>query len=340
MEVRLVNMLEQYYASEHIPLKLEILNEEDADANTKLDIALYGQDVPGYAVQIEDGTEKTSNAGVEETRLDGLPVGTIPNSKSSKATITIDPVDGPIVLELIVRARYHLVSDPGTPIIQQATYNLNIVNPFEASYDLSPRLHSEWPSYFNPEDIQDPSEGDEVVRRPRGLAQKWSLATRYASFAHEDLAILGLDVNILSTQGNVSCKASKGQPPVADDAVISPKTIEEAQFELIAQKFDLDDRSPATADLAFIIKWRRLTSPKDTVNTTILPLPRFFVTVSEPRVLASVSYYSPPNPPATSSSSPPPQLLFLDITIENPSSHFLTFGVGDGAERRVRVLGR
>ncbi|KAI0113252.1 Gryzun, putative trafficking through golgi-domain-containing protein [Daldinia grandis] len=330
MEIRLINMLEQYYASEYIPLGLEILNEEDADANTKLDIVLYGQDVPGYAVQIEDGTEKTSNAGAEESRLDGISAGTIPNSKSAKATITIDPVDGPIVLELVVRARYHLVSDPGTPIIQEATYHLNIVNPFEASYDLSPRLHSEWPNYFNPEDIQDSSEGEEVVRRPRGLAQKWSLATRYASFAHEDLGILGLDVNILSTQGNVSCKASKGQPPVKDGAVISPKTIEEAQFELIAQKFDLDDRSPATADLAFTIKWRRLTSPKDTANITILPLPRFFVTVSEPRVLASVSYYSPPNPSTAespSSSNPPPQLLFLDITIENPSSHFLTFGL-------------
>ncbi|KAI1482141.1 Gryzun, putative trafficking through golgi-domain-containing protein [Daldinia eschscholtzii] len=331
MEIRLIDMLEQYYASEYVPLELEILNEEDADANTKLDIALYGQDVPGYRVQIEDGTEKTSTAGVEESRLDGIPVGTIPNSKSAKAKVTIDPVDGPMVLDLIVRARYHLVSDPATPIIQQTTYHLNIVNPFEASYDLSPRLHSEWPNYFNPEDIQDPSEGDEVVRRPRGLAQKWSLATRYASFAQEDLAILGLDVDILSTQGNVSCKASKSQPVVADGAVISPKTIEESHFELIAQKFDLDDRSPATADLAFTIKWRRLTASKDTVNTTVLPLPRFFVTVSEPRVLASVSYYSPPDPSNSVSSSsapnPPSQLLFLDITIENPSSHFLTFGL-------------
>ncbi|KAI1805311.1 Gryzun, putative trafficking through golgi-domain-containing protein [Daldinia bambusicola] len=331
MELRLVNMLEQYYASENVPLELEVLNEEDADANTKLDIALYGQNVPGCRVQIEGGAEKTSNAGVEESRLDGIPVGTIPSSKSAKATVTIDPVDGPMVLELIVRSRYHLISDPGTPIIQQTTYRLNIVNPFEASYDLSPRVHSEWPNYFNPEDIQDPSEGDEIVRRPRGVAQKWSLATRYASFAQEDLAILGLDVDILSTQGNVSCKASKCQPAVADGAVISPKTIEETQFELVAQKFDLDDRSPATADLAFTIKWRRLTSPKDTVNTTVLPLPRVFVTVSEPRVLASVSYYSPPNPSdsvsSSPSSNPPPQLLFLDITIENPSSHFLTFGL-------------
>ncbi|KAI0120535.1 Gryzun, putative trafficking through golgi-domain-containing protein [Hypoxylon sp. NC0597] len=326
MEVKLINMLEQYYASEIIRLELEILNEEDADAHTKLDVALYGQNVPSYRVQVGDGGERSSTAGDEESRLDGIPVGTIPSSKSVKTAITINPVNGPTVFDLMVKARYHLVSDPGTPIIQQETYHLNIVNPFEASYDLFPRLHSEWPNYFNPEDIQDSSEGEEIARRPRGLAQKWALATRYASFAHEDLAILDLDVNILSTQGGVICKTSKGQTTAGDDAVISPKTIEEAQFELIAQKLDLDDRSPATADLAFIIKWRRLTSSK-VVNTTTLPLPRFFVTTSEPRVLAGVSYYSPPDSSSSSSSDPEPQLLFLDITIENPSSHFLTFGL-------------
>lgn len=324
MEVKFVKMLEQYYASESIGLELELLNEEDADAITKLDIVLYGQDLPGYKVQIEDGVEKSNPAGVEETRLDGIPVGTIPSSRGIKATIVINPVDQPMAFDVLVRARYHLVSDPGTPIIQQATYHLNIVNPFESSYDLSPRLHSEWPDYFNPEDIQDLSTGDEAARRPRGIAQKWSLATRYASFAHEDLVILDLDVSILSTQGGVNCKISKGQAIDEDGLVISPKTIEEAQFEVIAQKFDLDDRSQATADLAFTIKWRRLTSSKDVVNAVTLPLPQFYVTSSEPRVLAGVSYYSPPDPSSTDASSP---LLFLDITIENPSSHFLTFGL-------------
>ncbi|KAI2468316.1 Gryzun, putative trafficking through golgi-domain-containing protein [Annulohypoxylon bovei var. microspora] len=320
MEIRLVNTLEQYYASESIRLGLEVLNEEDADAITKLDVVISGHDVPNFKVQDQDGEERLSSAGTAESRLDGIPVGTISSSDSIKATIIIEPAKGPIVFNLMVKARYHLVSDPGTPIIQQETYHLNIVNPFEASYDLSPRLHSEWPSYFSLEDPQNSSEGDQTVGSFRGLAQKWSLATRYASFAQEDLAILDLDVNILSTQGSVRCNTSKTQTTAGDGATISPKTIEEAQFELVAQKQDLDDRAPATADLAFTIKWRRLTSPEDTVNTTTLPLPRFFVTTSEPRVLAGVSYYAPPGSSAE-------QLLFLDITIENPSSHFLTFGL-------------
>ncbi|KAL7622283.1 hypothetical protein AAE478_007787 [Parahypoxylon ruwenzoriense] len=328
MDIRLVDMLEQYYASEYIKLELEILNEEDADASAKLDIALCGPDAPVYKLQTGSGEERSSTAGIEESKLDGMPVGTIATSKPIKATLIIDPVDRPIVFDLMVKARYHLVSDPGTPIIQQATYHVNIVNPFEASYDLSPRLHSEWPNYFNFEDIQDSSEGANVARRPRGLAQKWSLATRYASFAQEDLAIIDLDVNVVATQGNVSCKASKGQSIAEDGVIIRPKTIEEAHFELIAQKLDLDDRAAATADLAFEIKWRRLSSPKGQVNTTTLPLPRFLVTSSEPRVLAGVSYYSPPSSsPSAPSSVLASQLLFLDITIENPSSHFLTFGL-------------
>ncbi|XXG95941.1 hypothetical protein Hte_002217 [Hypoxylon texense] len=324
MEVRFVNLLEQYYASESIGLEVELLNEEDADAITKLDVVLYGQNLPGYKVQMEDSIAKSNPASEEESRLDGISVGTIPSSKSIKVMIVINVVNQPMEFDVLVRARYHLVSDPGTPIIQQATYHLNIVNPFESSYDLSPRLHSEWPDYFNPEGIQELSAGDEAARRPRGIAQKWSLATRYASFAHEDLVILDLGVSILSTQGSVSCKISKCQAIDEDGLVISPKTIEEAQFEVIAQKFDLDERSQATADLAFTIKWRRLTSPKEVVNAVTLPLPQFYVTSSEPRVLAGVSYYSPPD--ASSSSSSPP-LLFLDITIENPSSHFLTFGL-------------
>jgi trafficking protein particle complex subunit 11 len=69
-----------------------------------------------------------------------------------------------------------------------------------------------------------------------------------------------------------------------------------------------------------------MSAPDTVLNVTTLPLPRFYVTVSEPRVLATVSY-STSSPPSASLATPSSQLLFLDITIENPSSHFLTFGL-------------
>ncbi|KAH9907439.1 Gryzun, putative trafficking through golgi-domain-containing protein [Xylariomycetidae sp. FL2044] len=325
MEVKIDKILEQYYTNEPIEFEIEILNEEDVDANTTLEVLLHGPEPPRCKVRVAD-EEKRSITGGEESRVSGISVGTISTASTAKAVITIDPIDQPAVYDLKVNASYHLVSDPGTPIIQQTTFRLTIVSPFEASYDLLPRLHVEWPSLFNYEDIQDTSDGQGSTNLPQGLAQKWSLATRYCSFAHEDLSILDLDVKVVATQGSVHCVPSKDESAVTGGLTISPKTIEESHFDIVAQKLSLDDRSPSTADLAFIVKWRRQGASETLINTTTLPVPRFYVTVSEPRVLAGVSYSQPPSAPSSPSSSMP-QLLFLDITIENPSSHFLTFGL-------------
>ncbi|RYP20294.1 hypothetical protein DL765_002857 [Monosporascus sp. GIB2] len=331
MELRIANRLEQHYTNETIQLEVGLLNGEDADANTKLDVQLYGQDIPGYKVEIVDGVEQSSPPGEEESRLNGLPIGTIQASGSAKAIITLDPVEQPSTYNLTLKTSYSLVSDPATPIVQMLAHQLNVVTPFEASYDLLPRLHSEWPSLFDYESIQDSSEDDGAPSRSSGLSQRWSLVTRYCSFASEDLSITDLDLEVLATYGAVTCTTRKAQPLPPDGQTISPKTIEEAHFDLVAQKASLDDRTPATAEFAFVIRWRRPRSARDAPsNTTTLPIPRFFVTVAEPRVLASVSYSNTPTPSASSSfssSAKPPLLIILDITIENPSSHFLTFGL-------------
>ncbi|KAI1272416.1 Gryzun, putative trafficking through golgi-domain-containing protein [Xylaria sp. FL0933] len=325
MEIKTHQILEQYYANEGIKFGLDIMNEEDSDATAKMDITLRGSGAPSYRVQIVGGVEQSS-LGSDDRSLHGILLNTIGAGKTMTAFITLDPVDGPTIVELGVRISYYLVSDPSTPIIQEASYRLNVVSPFEASYDLLPRIHSEWPSLFNAENIQSFSDGDNSVPRSRGLAQRWALITRYASFAQEEVLVSDLEVRVIATQGNVTCTASKIEAFPTSGRILSPKTIEEGYFDLVSQKSSLDDRSPATADLAFSIKWRRVGAPDAVVNVTTLPLPRFYVTVSEPRVLATVSYSASPPPPSSPATSPS-QLLFLDITIENPSSHFLTFGL-------------
>ncbi|KAI0421624.1 Gryzun, putative trafficking through golgi-domain-containing protein [Xylaria grammica] len=326
MEFKALRMLEQYYTNEAIELNLNITNEEDSDATAKLDVTLGGSGAPSYQVQVVDGAKQSSPLGSDERSLRGIHMNTINASESGTILITLDPVDRPTVIDLNVKISYYLVSDPSTPISQEASYRLNIVSPFEASYDLLPRIHSEWPSFFDTENIQNLSDGDAIATRSRGLAQRWALTTRYASFAHEEVVVSDLDVEVIATQGSVTCAVSKTEALPTNGQILSPKTIEEAHFDLVSQKSSLDDRSPATADLAFIVKWRRISAPDTVVNSTTLTLPRFYVIVSEPRVLATVSYSSAPSPstaPATSAS----QLVFLDITIENPSSHFLTFGL-------------
>ncbi|KAI0973250.1 Gryzun, putative trafficking through golgi-domain-containing protein [Xylaria arbuscula] len=326
MEIKALQMLEQYYTNESILLTLDIVNEEDGDALAKMDITLRGSGVPSYRVQIDGGAEQLSPVGSDDRSLSGIQLNTITAGKSGTALITLDPIDGPTVVDLDVTVSYYLVSDLSTPIIQDASYRLNIVSPFEASYDLLPRIHSEWPSLFDSQNIQNLSDDDTAVPRSRGLAQRWALLTRYASFAQEEVLVSDLDVQVIATQGNVTCIASKTEALPAGGQILSPKTIEERHFDLISQKLSLDDQSPATADLAFRIKWRRIGAPTTVENVTTLPLPRFYVTVSEPRVLATVSYSASPSS-STSPGTSPSQLLFLDITIENPSSHFLTFGL-------------
>ncbi|KAI1827267.1 Gryzun, putative trafficking through golgi-domain-containing protein [Xylaria intraflava] len=326
IQIRALQMLEQYYTNEAIQLDLDIMNEEDSNAVAKMDIILRGTQSPSYQVQVAGETKQLSLSRTEDRSLHGIEIGTINSPGSERVLITLDPIDEPAAIDVDIKVSYHLISDPSTPIIQQASYHLNIVSPFEASYDLLPRIHPEWPSLFDTENIEDLSGDDTIVTRPRGLAQKWALITRYASFAHEEVLVLDIEVEVLSTQGNVTCTASKTEALPADGQILSPRTIEERQFDLVSQKASLDDRSPATADLAFIIKWRRSSVPDTVVNVTTLPLPKFYVTVSEPRVLATVSYSSSPAL-STSAAASSPQLLFLDITIENPSSHFLTFGL-------------
>ncbi|KAI3321223.1 Gryzun, putative trafficking through golgi-domain-containing protein [Xylariaceae sp. AK1471] len=326
MQIEVLRMLEQYYTNEAIQLDLDIMNEEDGDATTKMDITLRGSGSPSYQVKVIGGATQSLSSASDDTSLRSVQMNTIKASESARVLITLDPIDGPTVIDLSIKVSYYLISDSSTPITQEASYPLNIVSPFEASYDLLPMIYSEWPSLFDTENIQDLSDDDAIVTRPRGLAQKWALVTRYASFVHEEVSVLDLDVRIIATQGSVTCMASKTETLPANGQILSPKTIEEGHFDLVSQKPSLDDRSPATSDLAFIIKWRRVSAPDTVINVTTLPLPRFYVTVSEPRVLATVSYSSSPAPSASPAASPS-QLLFLDITIENPSSHFLTFGL-------------
>lgn len=332
MEIRFLNALNQYYAGEPILFDVEIINEEDVDALTKLDVHLYGQDVPSFKAQVADGPEQSSTGEGEEATLNGLAAGTIATSKSTKSSITIEPISRPTAYDLTIKAWYSLVSDPATPIVQIVAFQINIVNPFEASYDLVPRLHNDaWPSIFDHEGIHDLSDEDEHAGRALGLAQKWCLISRFGSFAAEDMRVLDLDVKVLATQGAVVCTASKNQTMLPTGLIMSPQTMEEARFDIVAHKLSLDDRSPSTADLEFIIKWQRVSSDANSApNITSFQLDPFYVTVSEPRVLASVSYSvaSPPSPSSTPTfQSKAPSLIIFDITIENPSNHFLTFGL-------------
>ncbi|KAI5464626.1 Gryzun, putative trafficking through golgi-domain-containing protein [Mariannaea sp. PMI_226] len=316
MEIKLAEPLGQFYANEPIELQVELVNAEEESASVKLDVHLFGQEVPELRVQAGDHEGSTESAP-EESKISGLDLGSIENGTSFKVAVHLGPAPAPTTLDLHLRASYRLASDSATPIMQMLTLQLNIVNAFEANYDLVPRLHPDpWPSLFDYEGLLDAqnTEGSGVAR---GFAQKWCLICHYASFAQEDLRVLGLELKVLSCIGGGSCRVIQNPVVTEEGVLVEPKNMQEAQFDLVAQKLSLDDRHPVTLDLAFVIQWQRKGNSSERVNTTTMPVGKYLVLGTEPRVLASVYYRSGEDP----------GLVQLDMTIENPSNHFLTFGL-------------
>jgi hypothetical protein len=311
LELRFLELREQYYANEQITLRLEVVNEEDADAIANLDVRVLGEGAPIVEMKVAAPSAPDED-GQNVSELAGIPLGRISSAASTMVEVTIPPVNLPSLYDVSVKATYSLSSDLETTIYRSMSMQLEVINPFEANYDFSPRIHPDpWPSLFahvEGEDVSTEVQAD-------GLAQKWCLTARYASFATDDLIVEDVYVQLLGMNGGVQCYTKKLTTIPEGGLRVAPKSLEEAQFESFTKKISLDDRGTATLDVSLVIKWRR-NGEGSAVNTTTLAVPRLLVSSSEPRVLAAVSY-----------STKIPSMIHFDVTIENPSNHFLTFGL-------------
>lgn len=318
LEIKVAEPLPQYYANERIEITITLQNEEAETVQVKFDTELYSTSVPALRLTSRD-QELSATAQAEESRISGMAVGSISKSGSHEMKLIVEPASGPTTYDINLKATYHLESDTATPIIQTLPLQLNLVSAFEANYDLVPRLHPEpWPSLFDYEGLNEAVDSDSKEVQARGLSQTWCLSCHFASFAQEEIWLVEAELEVVSCVGGAQCKVSKLTPLEKEGMMVGPKTMHEAQFELVAQKNQLEDRSPASLDLSFVLKWRRGNSPKDVeLNTTVMPVGRYVVLGTEPRVLASVL------PNGTDETS----TMQLNITIENPSSHLLTFGL-------------
>jgi hypothetical protein len=311
MELRFIGLQEQYYTNENIKLQLEVINGEDADSIANLEVHLLGESAPLLTLKLA-GSDNEPDESEEGNSHSEFSLGKISAAASCIVELHIPPIDLPSVYDLTMKTSYNLVSDLETPISRAMSVQLAVINPFEANYDFSPRIHSDpWPSFFTYDEGEDPSE--EIA--PHGLAQKWRLTSRYFSFAVEDLIVEDLNVEVLGTNGGIHCYAKKTSPIPVAGIRVSPKSLDEAEFDVFTQKLSLDDRGTATLDISLAIRWRR-EEESSAINTTVLAVPRLLVSSSEPRVLGAVSY-----------SVTIPSMVHFDITIENPSNHFLTFGI-------------
>lgn len=337
LELRLVRTAEQYYTNEPITLEIEVANAEESTATSKLDTILFGDGSKSFIVRSVEREKPSTVVDEDESAVGGLPLPALPPGQSTTVVVSLGATDNPAAYELRLKATYSLSTDPATQVVQSTAIRLNIVHAFEASFDLLPRLHPDpWPSVFDADALLGVVGDDgQRVFGPNGLAQQWCLVTRYASFALEELCITDLDVLVRAVHGDVDCSIAKRKEIPPDGTTVSPRTMEEARFELTARRWALEDRAPATVDASFVISWRRVaggtagdaaTSPP---NVTAIPIPRLLVTVGEPRVLASASYATPSSSSCTPSGTIAPSILVVQLAVyvENPSSHLLTFGL-------------
>nr|KMM68204.1 hypothetical protein CPAG_04535 [Coccidioides posadasii RMSCC 3488] len=278
-----------YYTDEHMVLDVLVDNEEDEPA--------------------EISVERRSIGIVDATCRRTLPL---------MFTDTSMPQD----YELEISAFYHLVSDPATPIFKTVTLDLSFIRPFEANYELMPRVHPDaWPDFFH---LDEPGFSDESESRAHGLQQRWCLNCKIISFAHEALLIDEVEVTVNGIAGGLVRQVGPALRKDNNAAEILPEQVCECDFNIELQRLALDDRQTTTLNLSLDIRWRRQGAEVASSSTieafipkTTLPIPRFVIPMGEPRVLATVM-------PSSSALS---GFIHLNYTLENPSMHLLTFNI-------------
>lgn len=336
MRIQLPNLSKAYFANEHINLEIDIMNDEEEDAVVDLDVRLLGQeDELPLSLRWTDSAEKHSGGGNDWEDVDPsksirehlliTSLGQMTPLETRKHGIEFQakPTTGHCSVE--VKARYHLISEPDTPISKTLTTELLFMRPFEANFDFKPRVSQDpWPNYFRlPDHIDIPNEEGPA----EGLFQKWSVTAGVASFASQPLVVEAAELQVVAIHENADCRISQNSSTETKQVTLSPNDVRSWAFDLDLRKQTLDDRSTTYFDLQLQLTWRRDT-PSSPSTTAILSVPELVIPFGEPRVLASVQ-------PDESK----PHLINLDYTLENPSMHVLSFSVSMDASEDFAFSG-
>lgn len=321
------NLKDTYYTNERVALRIGIHNEEDEAADMSAELRLFGS--PESIIKLQwldgEGSSELPTSG-SSTPTEGpshhlkRSIGVLERSADKDLTIVLADTQDAAKYALEISTVYHLVSDVQTPIIKTITVDLSFVRPFEANYEFLPRIHPQpWPNFFA---VGDELVGNDSTLTPGGLIQRWCLNSKVVSFALEPLVIDRVSLKLLSISAGAVCNTESEALVSQSTPHIGPEELRESNFSLDIQKLTLGDRRPTSLNFALEIIWRRPETGKAAsddeanVSTSILEIPRFVVPMGEPRVLSSAS--------ASSSLS---GLIHLEYTLENPSTHFLTFNL-------------
>lgn len=320
MQIRAHGVPPNYFTDEDISIEIEATNEEEEETNVSIDARLLApSEILPTLTWISDGEETSREVATKDALDSGgsssKGIGNLAPMANRKHTLRIQgsPVAADYILE--VKARYHTLSDPETPIIKTFSTKIAVVMPFEANHSFLPMIDSEpWPSYFNAEDLDENStihgSGQEVAK---GLTQRWSLTSRIASLANVPLMIQSVEPQVVEIHEGAICSIYSASSGTTAASMVSPNDLETHDFVILAQKLDLEDRRSTFLDLRLEIKWLR--GGSDGLPTvTHLSVPELVIPFGEPRVLASAR-----------NGDVPPGAIYLDYVIENPSVYALPF---------------
>lgn len=322
MQLSLLNMKPQYFAGERITVDVEILNKEDEQTEASLEVRILGDfdETPKLAwIDHSDRALLTGSSASAERGDNSLPghqIGKLDPMVTAHESFSFYSWSQPMEYILEVKVLYHQVSEPEVPISKILTETLSMIAPFGASYSFSPRVHpAPWPNNSQSQEEMNTAENNTSNDTPRGIIQRWSLAADLACLAAEKLVIEKVELEVVTINDEVICSIVEDHDENPSSSVASVDEAQQLQFTVDVQRSRLEDRRPASLELALNVKWKRPEPDSETFSTKI-PVPRLSVPGGEPRVLASVQY-----------SSLVPGLIHLEYTIENPSMHQLTFSL-------------
>lgn len=317
VQIKIPQLQKEYLTDETVRLEIEIRNEEDEEVEVNLEARFHGQaDTVPIWMWITDQKDTASAEGpLSDPKEEDTPcynLGHVERSGSRKlsAIFTAKSIATEAVLE--IKAIYHVLSEPDTPISKVLVHEIVFDRPFQANYDFQPCVDRQaLPNYFKITENHNPNHS------AHGLRQLWNTTTRLASFAPEPLIIEDMTLEVNGVQDGAICRVESSTPSdQRPQAVLAPSNFHEGRFDISTQKIDLDDRLSTVIHFQLKVRWHR-NRPDAPLTTTILTVPDLVIPFGEPRVLITTD-----SPQGDES-----DFITLDYTIENPSTHVLNFDV-------------
>ncbi|POS87893.1 hypothetical protein EPUL_000401 [Erysiphe pulchra] len=316
----------EYCINELSRQQLVILNGEDVDIVIALEAQVLGDQVPKVSLEFESLCKFDSDnieTSLEKLHLKGVYIGKLASGGTVAVKIDIPPFESTGKYKLFLKADYRLVTKMETSMLKTASIELQIIEPFETTYDFSPRIHPHpWPSLFT---HIDQDHNQEI--KAQGISQKWCLTTHCTSLLKSDIIIEDINTEINLINGKIQCLTSKVQDLPKDGLKITPGALHEAKFNITTQNIDIGDRASSAIDKSLVVLWRRIKANSPVIQTK-LNIPRLHVSGSEPRVISEVSF-----------DHTNPLVAYFSVMIENPSHHFLSFGIFMESSERFAFSG-